>query len=84
MTVRPFVPRDKRINIGRRIKRWRKHFGYSQTQAAQILDFSVRTIQDYEQGRRGHGLGILTYHGILERTEVLRAPRRKQAKKAGK
>jgi transcriptional regulator with XRE-family HTH domain len=69
------VPKSKRVNIGRRMKMWRKHYELTQERAAEILDLSVKTIQDYEQGRRGHGLDNWAYRYLLAQTQITKKPR---------
>ena len=74
--IYPFtVPKEQRVNIARRLKRWRKHYGLTQEDAAEILWRSVRTIQDYEQGRRGHGLTDRTYRWLFAQTKITKEPR---------
>jgi transcriptional regulator with XRE-family HTH domain len=69
------VPKEQRINLARRVKRWRKHYGLTQERAAVTLQLSIKTIQDYEQGRRGHGLSDHAYRWLFAQTKITRKPR---------
>ena len=69
------VPKEQRVNIARRFKRWRKHYGLTQECAAKILHRSIKTIQDYEQERRGKGLDDHTYRWLFAQTKITKEPR---------
>jgi transcriptional regulator with XRE-family HTH domain len=70
----PWIP-EKRINVGRRVKRWRKHNRLTQKEAAKILQISVKTIQDYEQGRRGKGISQGWYGLLMKLTKITNEPK---------
>lgn len=71
----PWLVEEKRVDIGRRIKRWRKHNGLTQKQVAKILKISIKTVQDYEQGRRGHGISQWWYRLLMKETKITKEPK---------
>jgi DNA-binding XRE family transcriptional regulator len=75
----PWLPQN-RVNVGRRVKRWRKHNRLTQKEAAERLGISIKTIQDYEQERRGHKISYHWYNMLIELTKV--SPRKSNKKKA--
>ena len=40
------------MNVAAEIRKWRSENGYSQAEAAEALDVSVRTLQNWEIGHR--------------------------------
>jgi transcriptional regulator with XRE-family HTH domain len=69
------VPKEQRVDVARRVKRWRKHYGLTQERAAEILRVSIKTVQDYEQGRRGQGLHSNAYRWLFAQTKITKEPR---------
>jgi DNA-binding transcriptional regulator YiaG len=54
-----------RENLSERLYAWRKRNDYSQSEAALKLQVSVRTLQEWEQGRAlPHGLTLRTLHQL--------------------
>ena len=52
-------------SLGDQIYAWRKQNNYSQSEAALKLQLSVRTLQEWEQGRaRPHALTARTLHQL--------------------
>ena len=43
--------RSNSRSLGERLYKWRERLNYSQSEAAQRLNISTRTLQEWEQGR---------------------------------
>ena len=54
-----------RLDLGEQLYAWRKRNDLSQSEAGVKLQVSVRTLQEWEQGRaRPHGLTLRTLHQL--------------------
>ena len=55
------------LEFARRVREVRERLGFSQAEFADRFGMSVRSLQEWEQGRRLPDLAVLTYLRVIER-----------------